>query len=491
MKWFTMGRLTFASAVWIALVLCFGAQSVAAQAPLVPPDGGGSFTAPTDQLSEEAMAAIQAEIDRNVAELRRAGRLAAPQALPASLEWPLRASGLSDPGYSGISNFVDHNPAYPNQLLDYACGQRTYDQASGYNHAGTDFFTWPFPWLKLDNRQVEIVASAPGTIVGKADGYFDRSCSFNNNPWNAVYVQHADGSVGWYGHMKAGTVTSKGVGDTVAAGEYLGSVGSSGSSTGPHLHFELHDNLSAVIDPFQGVCYTPPSGSWWQSQRAYRDSAVNAITTGSAAPSFGSCPAPESPNARWTFAPGATLYFTTYYRDQVAGQVTTYTIRRPDSSIYSSWMHASPETYNASYWYWIFANFAPLGPTGTWSFDVSYQGHLSTATFTIGLTPFSDDPLTAGITPVKAVHITELRERIDVIRTRLGLAGYPWTDAALTPGTSTIKAVHVAELRAALAEAYVRSGRSAPAYASPAPAPGVLITAAAINELRAAVAAIE
>ena len=480
-----------ASVVYVAAISGGAAQSPALQAPAVPPDGGGAFAAPTDQLSEAARAAIQAEIDRNVAELRRAGRLAAPQALPASLWWPLRPSGLPDAGYSGISNFVDHNEAYPNQLLDYACGQRTYDQAGGYNHAGTDIFSWPFAWLKMDNRQVEIVAPAPGTIVAKSDTNFDRSCTVNNNPWNAVYVQHADGSVGWYGHMKAGSLTSKSVGDTIATGEYLGTVGSSGSSTGPHVHFELHDNLGALIDPFEGACYTPPSGSWWQSQRPYRDSAVNAITTGNAAPAFGSCPAPESPNARWTFGPGATIYFTTYYRDQVAGQMTTYTIRRPDTSIYSTWMHMSPATYDASYWYWYFTNLGPAGPTGTWSFEASYQGRLYTATFTIGLTPFTDATLTAGVSPIRGVHVAELRARIDVIRGRLGLAPYPWTDAPVTPNTTVIRAVHMTELRAALAEAYVRSGRAAPIYATPAPAPGVVVTAGAIVELRGAVAAIE
>jgi murein DD-endopeptidase MepM/ murein hydrolase activator NlpD len=480
-----------ASVVAAAAAIGVAAQTPAPQAPPVAPDGGGALAGPTDQLSEAARVAAQAEIDRNVAELRRAGRLRAPRALPESLAWPLRPSGVPDPGYSGISNFVDHNAAYPNQLRDYTCGQRTYDLASGYNHGGTDIFSWPFGWLKMDNQQVEISAAAAGTIVSKSDGNFDRSCTFNNNQWNAVYVYQADGSVGWYGHMKSGSLTLKGVGDSVAAGEYLGRVGSSGSSTGPHLHFEIHDGNGALIDPFEGACYTPPSGSWWQSQRPYRDSAVNAITTGAAAVSFGSCPAPESPNVRWTFAPGATIYFTTYYRDQVAGQATTYTIRRPDGGIYSSWMHTSPATYDASYWYWYFTNFAPFGPTGTWSFEVAYLGHLYTATFTIGLTPFTDTALIPGATAIRAVHVAELRARIDAIRGHLGLAGYPWTDAPLTANTTVIKAVHMTELRAALAEAYIRSGRAAPIYATPAPAPGQLVTAGTIAELRTAVAAIE
>ena len=86
---------------------------------------------------------------------------------------------------------------------------------------------------------VRIVAAAPGTIVSKTDGNFDRNCAIGSGQWNAVYVRHADNSVAWYGHMKSGSLTTKAVGETVVTGEYLGIVGSSGSSTGPHLHFEI------------------------------------------------------------------------------------------------------------------------------------------------------------------------------------------------------------------------------------------------------------
>ncbi len=81
---------------------------------------------------------------------------------------------------------------------------------------GTDFFTCPFPWYRMDYDQVYVVAAAPGVIVFKQDGNFDRNCGFTGDPWNAVYVQHADGSVAWYGHMKNGSLTPKAVGDNVA-----------------------------------------------------------------------------------------------------------------------------------------------------------------------------------------------------------------------------------------------------------------------------------
>ena len=203
------------------------------------PDGGGPLPQPVDtEMSVEQRARIDAMLQRNVAELERAGQLASVSPwtpLQGGLQWPLRAAaGFADPGFHGISNFVDLNPA-SGQLLDWNCGARTYD-----GHAGIDIFLTPFPWLMMDQGAVDIVAAAPGTIIGKTDGNDDRSCpNHYSADWNAVYVQHADGSVAWYGHMKKFSQTGKSVGASVATGEFLGKVGSSGFSTAPHLHLSL------------------------------------------------------------------------------------------------------------------------------------------------------------------------------------------------------------------------------------------------------------
>jgi murein DD-endopeptidase MepM/ murein hydrolase activator NlpD len=203
-----------------------------------------------------------------------------------TLDWPLRLSAqASDPDYHGISNCVDRNPAYPNQILDYNCGARSDDTSGGHNHQGVDCFTWPFGWLKMSQKTVEIIAAVPGRIIYKADGNFDQSCGFNNNPWNAVYLEHDDGSIAWYGHMKNGSLTTKVVGDRVARGEYLGAVGSSGNSSGPHLHMELYDAAGALADPHAGSC-NALAKVWWKSQRRDADSAINQVTTGGAAASF-------------------------------------------------------------------------------------------------------------------------------------------------------------------------------------------------------------
>lgn len=104
--------------------------------------------------------------------------------------------------------------------------------------------------------------------------------------------------------------------------------------------------------------------------------------------------------------------------------------------------------------------------------------------------PFTDDPLVAGAAVIKAVHITELRSRIDAVRQILGLTGYGWTDA-LTAGASAIRALHVTELRTALDQAYTRAALTPPTYTDPNLGAGLTIKAVHLKELRDAVVAIE
>ena len=112
---------------------------------------------------------------------------------------------------------------------------------------------------------------------------------------------------------------------------------------------------------------------------------------------------------------------------------------------------------------------------------------------TVGVAgPFTDHPLVAGTTPVRAVHFTELRERTDALRVARGLAPFAWTDRVLTAGVTPMRLAHLLELRRALEAAYGAAGRPAPRWTDPAPAVGATpIRAAHVMELRAAVAALE
>ncbi|MGC0362667.1 murein DD-endopeptidase MepM/ murein hydrolase activator NlpD [Rhodococcus sp. 27YEA15] len=81
-----------------------------------------------------------------------------------------------------------------------------------------------------------ILAAAAGQVIdaGPASGF---------GLW--VRVQHDDGAVTTYGHVNDYQVA---VGQRVAAGQQIATVGNRGQSTGPHLHFEVAEN-GAKVDP--------------------------------------------------------------------------------------------------------------------------------------------------------------------------------------------------------------------------------------------------
>jgi murein DD-endopeptidase MepM/ murein hydrolase activator NlpD len=83
---------------------------------------------------------------------------------------------------------------------------------------------------------MKVVAALPGTVLaaGYEPGY-----------GNAVVLQHADGIRTKYGHLASITVKA---GDEIASQSALGTVGNTGRSTGPHLHFEVI-RMGKPVDP--------------------------------------------------------------------------------------------------------------------------------------------------------------------------------------------------------------------------------------------------
>jgi len=89
-----------------------------------------------------------------------------------------------------------------------------------------------------------VKAAAAGTVIfsGGATGY-----------GNLVEVDHGDGMVTRYGHNSVNLVAA---GDEVQAGQSIARVGSTGRSTGPHLHFEVR-KAGKPVDP--GVILGEPA----------------------------------------------------------------------------------------------------------------------------------------------------------------------------------------------------------------------------------------
>jgi len=232
------------------------------------------------------------------------------------LQLPLRRGvNNSDPVIFTISAFVDHNNDGPDQLTDWDCGDRTYDTESG-NHRGTDFQGTQFPWLTMANDGLVAIAAADGVLVGKHDGEPDQRCSFDENADpNYVVLRHADGSEIIYAHFKSGSVTHKKVGDSIEQGDYLGVVGSSGISTGPHLHLEVVDSNNRLNDPYAGTCNLLNDESWWENQESYYEKRVVSVRTHSASPEFPPCPQQEMPHFKDVFAPTDSIFLSVTVRD--------------------------------------------------------------------------------------------------------------------------------------------------------------------------------
>jgi len=86
-----------------------------------------------------------------------------------------------------------------------------------------------------------------GTRIGAAGVGVVEFAGWNSGGYgNLVVVRHRLGYTTWYAHMSQIAVSA---GQSVTGGTTLGYVGSTGHSTGPHLHFELRRN-AVPIDPF-------------------------------------------------------------------------------------------------------------------------------------------------------------------------------------------------------------------------------------------------
>ena len=170
---------------------------------------------------------------------------------------------------------VDHDPVTQTGLLatgiceDYLgrAFPHCYDQ-----HDGSDFML-DGGFDTMDAGSTAIVAAMDGVVVDTHDGEYDRChiegstvvCDGNPVLGNYVKVRHEDGAETWYWHMKTNSVAVS-VGDSVRCGDMLGLIGSSGFSSAPHLHFEVHDATGTIVDPYAGPFSQPES--WWADQGA-------------------------------------------------------------------------------------------------------------------------------------------------------------------------------------------------------------------------------
>ncbi len=107
----------------------------------------------------------------------------------------------------------------------------------GYYHTGIDIASRDLP---------KIVSASSGTVIfAGCAGYcppLGSTYGGSGYAWS-IQVDHGNGYSTWYAHLKNIYVKS---GQKVSAGQVIGQMGSTGRSTGPHVHFELRKNNSHI-----------------------------------------------------------------------------------------------------------------------------------------------------------------------------------------------------------------------------------------------------
>ncbi|HET6212934.1 MAG TPA: M23 family metallopeptidase [Micromonosporaceae bacterium] len=104
-----------------------------------------------------------------------------------------------------------------------------YGPRDGVLHAGIDF-------AMPENTPIHAIGAGTVTSAGWAFSGYGIS----------VVVDHGNGYLTHYAHMNNTAVS---VGQRVSANQVIGYEGSTGDSTGPHLHFEVHEGMWNQIDP--------------------------------------------------------------------------------------------------------------------------------------------------------------------------------------------------------------------------------------------------
>lgn len=125
--------------------------------------------------------------------------------------------------------------------MPFPCGQE-WTGTTRSNHSPS---ISSIDWNRLDDDGDAVVAAAPGTVsVAEPKG----STGYGN--W--VRVTHVGGESTVYAHLNSVAVA---VGQTVDQGALLGTVGSTGNSSGPHLHFEERKDNAVVVPWFGGAAF--------------------------------------------------------------------------------------------------------------------------------------------------------------------------------------------------------------------------------------------
>lgn len=158
--------------------------------------------------------------------------------------WPIGSSGTRE--VNGVL-YADGEPAQIGGLSGFGIRELEGEQNT---HKGLDI---------AGQRYTNIIAAKSGEVTyvedGHEDGWYisnDNRCMDGGGYGNYISVRLDDGKLVRYAHLQKGTIKVK-IGDTVEQGQLIGQMGTSGSSTGVHLHFEIRDANDTPLNPMEFV----------------------------------------------------------------------------------------------------------------------------------------------------------------------------------------------------------------------------------------------
>ncbi len=183
------------------------------------------------QLGELARKAEEAERAANEHLARAQADSDAPAAEKARLDEELRLAGERLLAAQGAADAAAAWSARQAQQQSLASASST----SGMPTAGRLTSCYGPRWGTM-HQGVDIAAPIGTPIYVPEDGVVLQAGAASGFG-QAVYVQHGDGQITLYGHVNQFYV---GAGQVVKAGDHIADVGNKGQSTGPHLHFEVH-----------------------------------------------------------------------------------------------------------------------------------------------------------------------------------------------------------------------------------------------------------
>ncbi|HYX14873.1 MAG TPA: M23 family metallopeptidase, partial [Nostoc sp.] len=149
-------------------------------------------------------------------------------------------------GLISLTAVLSTNTSALTQLADDFPIEQTPIRASNLIWPTQGFISQGF--RKYQHEGIDVAGASGTPIVAAASGTVIKAGWDNWGLGNAITIKHIDGSISVYGHNRRLLVSKD---QQVIQGQIIAEMGSTGNSTAPHLHFEVHPNGRIAVDPLR------------------------------------------------------------------------------------------------------------------------------------------------------------------------------------------------------------------------------------------------